>query len=73
MNYLPAAAHVEALTHFQCSDCHGWWSIGDPPLSRLHWTCPWCGRAVMIQRQTTAHETLQLPVPPESRPAHHPV
>ncbi len=34
----------EILTHFQCSDCKGWWTIGDAPKESEHWFCPWCGK-----------------------------
>lgn len=34
----------EVLVHFQCSECKGWWTIGDAP-ERDHWFCPWCGKA----------------------------
>lgn len=35
--------HVETLTHFRCAVCGCWWSIGDAPLDRQMWYCPWCG------------------------------
>lgn len=40
---------AETLIHYNCSDCKGWFSIGDGPV----WTedgapralfCPWCGK-----------------------------
>jgi len=35
---------VEILSHFQCKDCQGWWSIGDAVLEdKTDWFCPWCG------------------------------
>jgi transcription elongation factor Elf1 len=35
---------VEKLSHFQCGHCQKWWAIGDAPLSRQKWYCPWCGK-----------------------------
>lgn len=34
---------IEILSHFQCSNCTKWWSIGDAPKDREGWYCPWCG------------------------------
>jgi len=39
---------VETLWHFNCGECHKWWSIGDHQIGnvRLHdetLTCPHCG------------------------------
>lgn len=34
---------LERLTHFRCGSCCKWWSIGDAPLDREVWFCPWCG------------------------------
>lgn len=34
---------VESLSHFQCESCDKWWSIGDAPLDKKSWYCPWCG------------------------------
>jgi len=35
--------NVEKLSHFQCSNCNKWWSVGDAP-RRNKWFCPWCGK-----------------------------
>ncbi len=35
---------TEILSHFNCIECDGWWSIGDAFLgNRMEWFCPWCG------------------------------
>jgi rubrerythrin len=35
---------IEFLSHFRCSKCDKWWSIGDAILEdRKDWFCPWCG------------------------------
>jgi rubrerythrin len=34
---------VEKLHHFICIKCSKWWSVGDAPLSKTKWFCPWCG------------------------------
>ena len=35
---------IEMLSHFNCNECNGWWSIGDAILEdRSEWFCPWCG------------------------------
>ena len=36
---------TEKLTHFQCGVCRKWWTIGDAPLKKDNWFCPWCGSA----------------------------
>ena len=33
---------IEKLVHYQCSQCRGWWSIGDGPTGSALY-CPWCG------------------------------
>lgn len=35
---------IEALSHFHCSCCKKWWTIGDAPQKREKWFCPWCGK-----------------------------
>ncbi len=35
---------VEKLNHFRCIDCNKWWSIGDAPIEKTEWFCPWCGK-----------------------------
>lgn len=37
---------IEHLSHFQCCDCSGWFSIGDAPVDRHSWWCPWCGALI---------------------------
>ncbi|MBU6321143.1 hypothetical protein KGO04_01205 [Patescibacteria group bacterium] len=34
---------VEKLSHFRCAHCGKWWSVGDAPLAKKVWWCPWCG------------------------------
>jgi rubrerythrin len=34
---------VEKLSHFRCGVCSKWWSVGDAPISKKEWFCPWCG------------------------------
>jgi len=34
---------IEQLNHFRCGTCNKWWSVGDAPLSKKVWYCPWCG------------------------------
>ena len=35
----------EDLYHFQCpsEECRKWWTVGDAPLDKRKWYCPWCG------------------------------
>lgn len=40
---------VEYLSHFQCGSCQKWWSIGDAPLDRKVWYCPWCGKLQVVK------------------------
>ncbi len=35
---------IERLNHFRCIDCNKWWSIGDAPIEKVEWYCPWCGK-----------------------------
>jgi rubrerythrin len=35
---------IEKLNHFSCGTCGKWWTVGDAPLSKKEWHCPWCGR-----------------------------
>ncbi|MEL0082279.1 MAG: hypothetical protein VW985_04455 [Gammaproteobacteria bacterium] len=37
------ARSLERLHHFSCVECKKWWSIGDAPVERNRWFCPWCG------------------------------
>lgn len=39
----PGARSIESLSHFWCKSCKKWWSIGDAPLDKHDWFCPWCG------------------------------
>ncbi|MGB7957703.1 MAG: hypothetical protein WCF77_02570 [Minisyncoccia bacterium] len=34
---------VELLHHFRCHACDWWWSVGDAPIRKTVWFCPWCG------------------------------
>ena len=34
----------EIIYHFQCSNCEGWWTIGDFHIKKQDKLfCPWCG------------------------------
>jgi hypothetical protein len=35
---------IEQLSHFLCTFCNKWWSIGDAPIEKKKWFCPWCGK-----------------------------
>ncbi len=35
---------VEKISHFSCSKCKKWWSVGDAPKVKKKWFCPWCGK-----------------------------
>jgi hypothetical protein len=35
---------IEHFNHFRCGHCDGWWGIGDAPMKRTKWFCPWCGK-----------------------------
>lgn len=35
---------VERLNHFVCVACKKWWTIGDAPVAKKEWFCPWCGK-----------------------------
>jgi predicted RNA-binding Zn-ribbon protein involved in translation (DUF1610 family) len=39
----PPKRSVELLHHFRCYACGKWWSVGDAPLRKTLWFCPWCG------------------------------
>ncbi|QQR82580.1 hypothetical protein IPJ70_00485 [Candidatus Campbellbacteria bacterium] len=41
---------VERLSHFRCGACNKWWSIGDAPLGKKEWHCPWCGERQVMER-----------------------
>ncbi|MBI3397026.1 hypothetical protein HY045_00970 [Candidatus Woesebacteria bacterium] len=34
----------EVLTHFRCIFCNKWWTIGEVPITKTKWFCPWCGK-----------------------------
>mgnify|MGYP001594402500 CR=1 FL=1 len=34
---------IEQLSHFICGVCGKWWTIGDAPVNKKQWFCPWCG------------------------------
>ena len=34
---------AEIIHHFHCCDCGRWWSVGDAPVRKTVWFCPWCG------------------------------
>lgn len=35
--------YIEKLAHFSCVKCKKWWTVGDAPVSKKKWFCPWCG------------------------------
>jgi hypothetical protein len=35
---------LEMLWHFRWGYCGKWWSIGDAPVDKVIWWCPWCGK-----------------------------
>ncbi len=35
---------TEILNHFHCIFCKKWWTVGDIPLEKKNWYCPWCGK-----------------------------
>lgn len=35
---------VEKLNRFRCIECNKWWSVGDAPIEKTEWFCPWCGK-----------------------------
>jgi predicted RNA-binding Zn-ribbon protein involved in translation (DUF1610 family) len=35
---------VEKLSHFNCTHCDKWWTVGDAPAKNKKWFCPWCGK-----------------------------
>lgn len=39
----------ENLSHFSCTFCRQWWSIGDAPPDRGIWHCPWCGKLLTAE------------------------
>lgn len=39
----PGQRSHEDLSHFWCKLCNKWWSIGDAPVDKTDWYCPWCG------------------------------
>lgn len=40
---------IERLHHFNCGKCKKWWSIGDAPVDKRDWFCPWCGEKQEIK------------------------
>lgn len=42
-NKKTATRSVESLNHFRCQECDKWWSVGDAPVEKEDWYCPWCG------------------------------
>lgn len=40
--------YIQKLFNFNCTECHGWWSIVDPPeLDVIH--CPFCSKGHQIK------------------------
>ncbi|KKU70577.1 MAG: hypothetical protein UX94_C0004G0041 [Parcubacteria group bacterium GW2011_GWA2_47_21] len=35
---------IEKLHHFVCQKCKRWWTVGDAPVAKKIWFCPWCGK-----------------------------
>ena len=46
---VPGGRSLELLSHFWCKQCKKWWSIGDAPLTKRDWFCPWCGEKQKIK------------------------
>lgn len=47
---------VEQLVHYQCEICNKWWSIGDAPIKRKEWFCPWCSHKQTVEEITESKE-----------------
>lgn len=60
-NSLTGKHSIEHLVHFNCAACHKWWSVGDAPLQKRIWFCPWCGRRQRfdLREDTASHPTEQ--------------
>lgn len=43
-----ASKSIEKLVYFRCNNCNKWWTIGDAPIKRKKWWCPWCGKIISI-------------------------
>lgn len=41
--------NIELLSHFLCEFCQKWWSIGDAPIEKKEYFCPWCGEVNKIE------------------------
>ena len=57
----PVLFSDEILTHFQCPECSGWWTIGDyrerateKHIDRMY--CPWCGTILKLNTEAE-HES----------------
>lgn len=42
---------TEQLSHFSCATCEKWWTIGDAPVDKTDWYCPWCGEKNIYKEQ----------------------
>lgn len=47
---MKAKISKETLTHFNCSSCKKWWSIGDFPKTKKTIFCPWCGVKLKVEK-----------------------
>ena len=47
---IPGERSIESLSHFWCVSCKKWWSIGDAPLAKKDWYCPWCGKKNLFKK-----------------------
>lgn len=50
-NFKPVRS-IEMFHHFRCPHCNGWWGIGDAPMKRKKWFCPWCGKENTYKKVT---------------------
>lgn len=50
---------TEILVHFQCGECKKWWTIGDAPIEKTEWVCPWCGALRKIESINSTNNNLE--------------
>jgi predicted RNA-binding Zn-ribbon protein involved in translation (DUF1610 family) len=48
---------IEYFHHFRCGHCNGWWGIGDAPMKRKKWFCPWCGKENIYKKATKVKDS----------------
>lgn len=49
---MPHQVSTEILSHFNCSRCGKWWSIGDYKPDGKGLFCPWCGTHDSVEDHT---------------------